>query len=150
MAALGLITYLGVHSPWPDGGAPQRLEVRIESRPAASALSAQAKPVSPVADESAKSSGNASTGSLVTTPPELVGEVPLLIEGAPGAARLLVEVDAGGKVTAIRVEKSTLEPATEREMIERMRVIRFRPASENGKPTAGRLDLEVRVESVVR
>lgn len=149
-AALTLVAYMGGFSPWPDGGVPQRLEVRIESRAPSAVSATRMETVATVMDEGAKANGNASVGSIVTTPPEPIGDMPLLIEGTPGAARLEMDVDANGKVTAIRVEKSTLAPATEQEMIERMRAVRFRPGLENGKPVASRLALEIKVESAGR
>lgn len=148
MAALAVAAYWGGFRPWPDGGMPRRLEVRLESRTTSAATTDQ--PIDTAQAEGPRANGDAAVGGIAITPPEPVGEMPLLIEGMPGAAQLQLDVDANGKVTAVRVLTSTLESNTEREMIERMRSIRFRPGLENGKPAASRLVLEVRVESTTQ
>lgn len=148
LAVLALVGYLGRFTPLPDGRVPRRLEVRLESRPA-SAISdvQQTQPDTPTNTEGAKADGDSPIGNIVLTPPEPMGDMPLLIDGVPGTAQLQLDVDVNGKVSAVRVQQSTLEPNTEREMIERMRSVRFRPGLENGKPAASRLVLEIRVES---
>lgn len=146
LVTLALAAYLGSFRPWPDRSALPRMEVRLENRAKSASPQAQTPLEATTNDEGARANGAVPVGSIVVTPPEPLGDAPLLIDGTPGTAQLQLDIDANGKVTAVRIQHSTLEPNTEREMIERMQAIRFRPGLENGKPAVSRLVLEVRVE----
>lgn len=148
LVVLALVTSLGGLKPPPENRMPPRLAVQLERRPSSATSDAPQPQAATTANaDGARADGDAPHRRITLTPPEPWGDMPLLVDGMSGAAQLQLDVDANGKVTAVRVQTSTLEPATEREMVERMQALRFRPGLENGKPAASRLVLKLRVES---
>lgn len=85
----------------------------------------------------------------VTRRPEPIGDIPPSlppqVENDPGSGRLVLvlRIAESGRVDAVEVEDSSLEPPTASALAAQFLVLRFRPAEINGAAVKSRMKIEV-------
>jgi protein TonB len=125
--------------PTPKPGAPHIVETTPAEQPAANAT----------ATLPASSASVAAPATIADTPPQIVERVQptypaeALRNQEQGTVRLRIALDAGGAVTDVQIAQSSGARALDRAAMDAARNWKFKPATQNGQPAAGAIEVPV-------